>query len=180
MCNCALKSLFDCLLVPLFFLPFLHRIEYRDFFEAGTRLATQLRSEGCSYIIALTHSRLPNDEALAERVPEIDMVCGGHDHDYVVKQHGPFGTWIVKSGTDFRALTELRLTFPDGEGPFARGSVKVVPTKHETLFSVPEDPAMKAIVNVFMESRERELRVPIGTVDVELDARFVTVRTKVS
>ena len=61
-------------------------IEYRDMFETGSALATQLRAEGCEYIIALTHSRLPNDELLAERCPEIDMICGGHDHDYVVKQ----------------------------------------------------------------------------------------------
>lgn len=92
---------------------------------------------------------------------------------------GPHNTWIVKSGTDFRALTELRLVFRDEAGA-PKGSVTVVPTKHETLFSVPEDPAMKAIVDSFMEARERELRVPIGDVECELDARFSTVRTKES
>lgn len=27
--------------------------------------------------------RLPNDLELAEEVPEIDLVLGGHDHNYV-------------------------------------------------------------------------------------------------
>ena len=54
-------------------------IQYRDMFEAGTRLATQLRAEGCALVVALTHSRLPNDELMAERCPEFDLVCGGHD-----------------------------------------------------------------------------------------------------
>lgn len=34
-------------------------------------------------MIALTHMRLPNDLELAEEVPEIDVILGGHDHNYV-------------------------------------------------------------------------------------------------
>lgn len=55
-------------------------IEYRDFVAEGDKLAKELRAQGCEYIIALTHSRLPNDELLANQSTEIDMVCGGHDH----------------------------------------------------------------------------------------------------
>jgi 5'-nucleotidase len=155
-------------------------IEHRDMFEAGSRLATALRNEGCAFIVALTHSRLPNDELLAERCPEIDLICGGHDHDYVVKQHGPHSTWVVKSGTDFRALTELRLTFPDTPPPFNRGDVTIRATRHDTLASLPEEPNMKAILNEFLASREKSMAVELGVVEVELDARFSTVRTKES
>jgi 5'-nucleotidase len=56
-------------------------IEYRDMFKVGSELATKLREEGCAYIMAITHSRLPNDELTAEKCPEIDMVLGGHDHE---------------------------------------------------------------------------------------------------
>lgn len=31
-------------------------------------------------IIALTHMRVPNDRLLAEQVPGIDLILGGHDH----------------------------------------------------------------------------------------------------
>ncbi len=37
-------------------------------------------------MIALTHMRWPDDEELAEKVQEIDLILGGHDHDYTVKQ----------------------------------------------------------------------------------------------
>ena len=37
-------------------------------------------------MIALTHMRWPNDNRLAEEVDEIDLILGGHDHDYTVKQ----------------------------------------------------------------------------------------------
>lgn len=33
-------------------------------------------------IIALTHMRAPNDQRLAEMAPDIDLILGGHDHDY--------------------------------------------------------------------------------------------------
>jgi 5'-nucleotidase len=39
-------------------------------------------TEGCEYVIALTHMRTPNDIRLAESVPEIDLILGGHDHVY--------------------------------------------------------------------------------------------------
>jgi 5'-nucleotidase len=37
-------------------------------------------------VIALTHMRYPNDVKLAESVDEIDLILGGHDHLYEVKQ----------------------------------------------------------------------------------------------
>ena len=37
---------------------------------------------GCEYVIALTHMRTPNDIRLAENVPEVDLILGGHDHVY--------------------------------------------------------------------------------------------------
>ena len=33
-------------------------------------------------MIALTHMRGPNDHHLAEEVTGIDLILGGHDHDY--------------------------------------------------------------------------------------------------
>lgn len=36
-------------------------------------------------MIALTHMRWPNDIRLAENVSEIDLILGGHDHDFTVK-----------------------------------------------------------------------------------------------
>ena len=44
--------------------------------------------QGADIVIALTHMRWPNDVRLAECAPEIDLILGGHDHDYLVKQVG--------------------------------------------------------------------------------------------
>jgi 2',3'-cyclic-nucleotide 2'-phosphodiesterase (5'-nucleotidase family) len=41
-----------------------------------------LQDRGAEVVLALTHMRLPNDLRLAGAVPGIDVVLGGHDHDY--------------------------------------------------------------------------------------------------
>lgn len=54
-----------------------------DFVESGRTMAKYMKSElGCDIVIALTHMRVPNDIKLAEEVPEIDIILGGHDHVY--------------------------------------------------------------------------------------------------
>ena len=42
--------------------------------------------QGADVVIALTHMRWPNDRRVIEEVEEIDIILGGHDHDYVVEQ----------------------------------------------------------------------------------------------
>jgi len=58
-------------------------IIYEDFVECARRYNKILREEhNCDLVIALTHMRVPNDELLTRSVPELDLVLGGHDHDY--------------------------------------------------------------------------------------------------
>ena len=40
--------------------------------------------------------RLPNDILLGEEVPEIDIILGGHDHNYVCEKVN--NRWVIKSG----------------------------------------------------------------------------------
>lgn len=53
------------------------------------------------YVIALTHMRWPNDIRLAENVNEIDLILGGHDHDFDVKQ--------VSTSSKFHPLLTLKI-----------------------------------------------------------------------
>jgi len=87
---------------------FFTKVRYVDYVEDGRNLAAELRQQdGVDFVFALTHMRLPSDERLAREVPEIDIIFGGHDHNYVVEKVNT--TWIVKSGTDFRELSRLVL-----------------------------------------------------------------------
>merc|ERR1712070_953049 len=78
---------------------------YLDLFETAERLEKQLREEGAEVVIAITHSRNEVDCQLADRVPGLDLILGGHDHGYTLYQSPHSGVPMVKSGTDFRDLT---------------------------------------------------------------------------
>ncbi len=58
-------------------------ISYKSYVDIGKKIAIELKTKDkCDIVIALTHMRWNNDTLLAEKVPEIDLFLGGHDHDY--------------------------------------------------------------------------------------------------
>jgi len=148
-------------------------VDYEDFCPCARRLAKQLREQGAEIIIALTHMRVPNDEKLAAEVPEVDIILGGHDHHYDVGPSGPHGTYVLKSGTDFRDITAVRLEFQDG------GKVKVLDHSHiEVTSDIAEDPEMKKLSDDCIARVGAAMEVVLGDCLVDLDARFTSIRTK--
>ena len=73
--------------------------------EAAVRLVPDLR-EKCDLVIALTHIGIKHDRELAERVPGIDVILGGHTHtvtdvpervgDTHILHHGAFAHYVGK------------------------------------------------------------------------------------
>ena len=102
-------------------------VDFEPFIACARRLSKFLREdEKCDCVIALTHMRVPNDELLARECGDVlDLILGGHDHHYAVKKIGEHGCYVVKSGTDFRDLTSLELTFEDKDDGSCGVSVKV-------------------------------------------------------
>lgn len=149
---------------------------YEDFCPCARRLARQLREEGAELVLALTHMRQPNDELLAQEVPEVDLILGGHDHHYEVGPVGPHGTYLLKSGTDFRDITVLRLRFTGGPGPRA---FEVLETRHvEIDSSIAEDPEMKELVQECESKVGSAMDEVLGESAIDLDCRFSSVRTR--
>lgn len=54
--------------------------------------------------------RSHNDRELFNKVPEIDLVLGGHDHEYDYELSADSSRLFVKSGTDFRDFSEINIT----------------------------------------------------------------------
>ena len=98
----------------------------------GKCLAEELKTGGCDIVIALTHMDWREDVRLAESVPEIDLVLGGHDHQYRVQVVN--GKTIVKSGTEFRYLSVVTLGLVDGKAV-------TVDVKRDDITTVVEESA---------------------------------------
>mmetsp|Transcript_82483 Transcript_82483/g.229958 ORF Transcript_82483/g.229958 Transcript_82483/m.229958 type:complete len:1740 (-) Transcript_82483:51-5270(-) len=159
----------------------LHTLEpsdvvFEDFCDCARRLGRQLREDGADVVIALTHMRVPNDELLANEVAELDLILGGHDHHYDVKPVGPHGTYVLKSGTDFRDITAVRLRFNDGAG---RRAVEVLHTQHvEIVSSITPDPTMQELVDDCIAKVGKSMDKVLGETAVDLDGRFSSIRTQ--
>lgn len=145
-------------------------VEYIDFVTEGQRLAIELKQQGADYIIAMTHMRWPNDERLAANVKEIDLILGGHDHDFGLRRVN--GKLIVKSGTDFRNFALVKLVFhPDG-------SVDSEATESLVTSKIPEDPEVSEIVKDYSRILGDKLDSVIGTIQSDLDGRFESIRRR--
>ena len=73
-------------------------VVFTDEIEHLTAKVAELEAAGINKIIALTHVGLPTDIAIAEAVPGIDVVVGGHSHTYLSasdpKRRGAYPTWV--------------------------------------------------------------------------------------
>jgi 2',3'-cyclic-nucleotide 2'-phosphodiesterase (5'-nucleotidase family) len=79
--------------------------------ETAQRLVTALRPQ-CDTLIALTHIGIAQDRKLAEAVPELDLLIGGHTHVVLEQPEWVNGVPIVQAGSHARYLGHV--IFDDG------------------------------------------------------------------
>ena len=90
------------------------RMNVRDVTEAAAEQVAALESQ-VDLVIALTHIGLESDRRVAEEVPGIDLIVGGHSHTSLVAPEKVGGTWIVQAGSYARQLGVVEMTVRDGE-----------------------------------------------------------------
>lgn len=96
----------------------------------------RLKNEGVDKIILVTHCGVERDRILAENIPAVDAIIGGHSHTRLNKPvviDRPDGSTctIVQTGCFGRTLGKLRLSFD------AKGQVITPATKY-SLISINE------------------------------------------
>jgi 5'-nucleotidase len=142
----------------------------KDPIEVGTLLAKKLREEdGVDVVVALTHSRMPNDILLAQKAVGIDLILGGHDHE--AYHEFVNGIHVAKSGTEFRYASICTITLEQGSKK-PKIDYELVPVDS----NVPEDPEIVEITKRFSAEMEEKMKKPIGWVTRDLDARAGFVR----
>lgn len=116
-------------------------IIYESYVEVSRKLVKELRDDKCEIVIALTHMRWKNDVNLAKKVPEIDLILGGHDHEYETRNVN--GNWVIKSGSDFKELSVIEIDI----------SEKIKLRKIEKIIidsQVPENNRIKEMVDSYL------------------------------
>lgn len=77
--------------------------------ETAKHLTDSLTQEGIDFIIAVTHLGIEEDIKLAQNVPAIDLIIGGHSHTYMNKPRIEGNTYIVQASSQGRYLGEIHL-----------------------------------------------------------------------
>ena len=62
-------------------------------------------------IVALTHLSIAMDQRLAEEVPAIDLILGGHEHENYFLRRGERLTPIIKADANVRTVAVITLRF---------------------------------------------------------------------
>lgn len=137
-----------------------------------------LRQSGAEAIIALTHLSLAEDRALAQQVPGISVILGGHDHDPITWYEG--STLIHKSGSNAHYLGRIDLMLEkQGTGPETRLSVtpawRMIANR-----GVQPDSVVLAEVSRYTQALDQELGQPAGKTDTALSSERRLVRTQES
>jgi len=96
-------------------------IAFRDPFETAREMKS-LRTDRAA-LIALTHIGYDQDRILAERMPELDAIIGGHSHTRVDPAEIVNGVLVAQAGADNRFLGRVELVFRNGRVVEKKGSL---------------------------------------------------------
>ncbi|KAF8894422.1 Metallo-dependent phosphatase [Infundibulicybe gibba] len=155
--------------------------------------------------IALAKDLLAISPSQQKRSPSaashgVDIILGGHDHLYYVSKgvdewdgfdvnadvlgaesdHGD--VLVVKSGTDFRDLSELTLELVDAPVGGVRNKIisRITGKRHTTKAGSRSSETMKKLLETLLSSVSSALKAPVCISEVTLDVRSQFIRTEES
>ena len=135
-----------------------------------------LRQAGADVIIALTHLNIAEDRMLAQQVPGISVILGGHDHEPITWYEDD--TLILKAGSDAHYLGRIDLVM---EKKATEKGPRVTVTPSWRMLAnrgVTPDPSVAAEVARYTAALEQELGQPVGQTQTALNSQTAEVRTR--
>ncbi len=104
------------------------------------------RNEGAQVFIAILHKGikgLSEIKKIAEKVPELDLIVSGHDHEVVKTSYRtgpmPHRTYIVEAGCYGNYVGSVNLVFDKDQQAVVKGSMKAYPSKKYVIAARTED-----------------------------------------
>ncbi len=127
-------------------------VEFRNPFEAAAEKTQKLKDEDVDLIISVNHSGVYEDSLLAEKVPDIDVIVGGHSHTTLYEPIQVGKTVIVQAGQYLEYLGRLELSWnPEDRrvdvlnGVSGNGKPFLIPVDH----SIEPDPDIHEVVEFY-------------------------------
>lgn len=145
-------------------------LKFEPVLETVKKYLPELRRKA-DIVVVLSHIGFAVDRTLAEQVPGIDVIVGGHSHTKVEKPATVGPTIIVQAWEHGKALGVLDLTVEDGKlAGFNGWLVAVKPGMGEP------DRIVQALVDKYQRRVDAALDGYVGKTEVDLDGENVRKR----
>lgn len=155
-------------------------VSYADPIDSFRKELEALRGQA-DVVMGLTHLAFEQDQALAESIPEVDFILGGHEHENVRAFRGSDFTPILKADANVRTVYIHRLTWDTARKSLAAVDSRLVIVSDD----IPEDPEVAQVVSDwenkgFAGFRQQgfEPTEQVAVTTVNLDGREASVRNK--
>uniref|UniRef100_A0A7C3RDY4 Bifunctional metallophosphatase/5'-nucleotidase n=1 Tax=Archaeoglobus fulgidus TaxID=2234 RepID=A0A7C3RDY4_ARCFL len=156
-------------------------LDFEDPIKSAKQAVEDLKKEGVDLIIAVTHSGVSEDLKLAEAVPEIDIIVGGHSHTVIEEPViTSDGTVIVQAGDGLKYIGVLELSYDRDSGKLKiRNYETGTPFLIEINDEIPIDPEINAAISDYIKKVNamiynktgRNISDPIASADFALTTR---------
>lgn len=123
--------------------------------ETAKKMVEVLKSEGANVIVALSHIGYKHDVALAKQVKGIDLIFGGHSHEYV-KKMGHIGKTAIVNGGE-QGVQIIKVDIPLDE------NLKVL-SKKVTMTKVPVPATDEANATILQKVQAYKKKFPKAVV----------------
>ncbi|OGN97661.1 MAG: hypothetical protein A2Z77_04670 [Chloroflexi bacterium RBG_13_51_36] len=126
-------------------------MQFLDQHETALQMVDELDEHGADVIVALSHCGVDEDKELAQEVPGIDVIVGGHSHTALFEPVLQGTTVIVQAGSLGTYLGQLELAYDSNTG-----EVRVRNEENGSPFLVPidgsfaGDPEIDALVQEYV------------------------------
>jgi len=144
-------------------------ITFSDPVAEGNNLASEIKRKS-DIFVALTHTGVEIDKKLAQDVPGLDVIIGGHDHIAIPEPLVANGALICQA--QYRGLFLGRLDLRiDGKTVVKVGGV-LIPVTEE----LPEDKEIKEMIASFRAKLDQKLKEVVGRTGVPLVGEAEKIR----
>jgi len=152
-------------------------VTYKEVLDAARSQVAALRDR-VDILVALTHLSMDQDVALAQSVPGIDLILGGHEHENMQLWRGAGYVPIFKADANARTVYVHRLRYDT-----ATGKTTIRSVLRRVTGEIPPDPATSAVVRHWQELGFAAFRAEgfqpeqvVATVPEPLDGLEASVR----
>ncbi len=154
-------------------------VKYDDPITSLQEHAAAIR-DSVDVLVAITHLTVAMDQRVAEEIPAIDLILGGHEHENYLLQRGSHFTPIIKGDANVRSVAVVRI---------AIGGAHARPRIASTLVPIddrmPSDSVVAAEAGRWVERAYAAFRAQgfapesvVAVLRAPLDGRETVVRTR--